>query len=32
MTLAEVPTPELLEVHLVNAVAPFILAARLKPP
>jgi len=31
MTLAEVPTPELLEVHLVNAVAPFILAARLKP-
>jgi NAD(P)-dependent dehydrogenase (short-subunit alcohol dehydrogenase family) len=31
MTLAEVPTWELLEVHLVNAVAPFVLAARLKP-
>jgi len=31
MTLAEVPTVELLEVHLVNAVAPFILNARLKP-
>jgi NAD(P)-dependent dehydrogenase (short-subunit alcohol dehydrogenase family) len=31
MTLAEVPTPELLEVLLINAVAPFILAARLKP-
>ncbi|MBI1841608.1 MAG: SDR family oxidoreductase, partial [Verrucomicrobia bacterium] len=30
-TLAEVPTVELLEVHLVNAVAPFILNARLKP-
>jgi NAD(P)-dependent dehydrogenase (short-subunit alcohol dehydrogenase family) len=28
---AEVPTPELLEVHLVNAIAPFILVARLKP-
>ncbi len=27
----EVPTIELLEVHLVNAVAPFILNARLKP-
>ncbi|TVQ92061.1 MAG: SDR family oxidoreductase [Deltaproteobacteria bacterium] len=27
----EVPTLELLEVHLVNAVAPFILNARLKP-
>lgn len=31
MTLAEVPTPELLEVMLINAVAPFVLAARLKP-
>jgi NAD(P)-dependent dehydrogenase (short-subunit alcohol dehydrogenase family) len=31
MTLAEVPTAELLEVHLVNAVAPFVLNARLKP-
>ena len=31
LKLAEVPTWELLEVHLVNAVAPFILAARLKP-
>jgi len=31
LTLAEVPTPELLEVHLVNAVAPFILCGRLKP-
>jgi NAD(P)-dependent dehydrogenase (short-subunit alcohol dehydrogenase family) len=31
LTLAEVPTVELLEVHLVNAVAPFILNARLKP-
>jgi NAD(P)-dependent dehydrogenase (short-subunit alcohol dehydrogenase family) len=31
MTLADVPTAELLEVHLVNAVAPFVLAARLKP-
>ena len=30
-TLAEVPTVELLEVQLVNAVAPFILNARLKP-
>ena len=30
-TLAEVPSVELLEVHLVNAVAPFILNARLKP-
>ena len=29
--LAEVPAVELLEVHLVNAVAPFILNARLKP-
>lgn len=31
LRLAEVPTVELLEVHLVNAVAPFILNARLKP-
>ena len=30
-TLAEVPTVELLEVFLVNAVAPFTLNARLKP-
>lgn len=30
-TLAEVPTIELLEVHLVNAVAPFVLSAKLKP-
>src|SRR5437667_249829 len=28
---AEVPSVELLEVHLVNAVAPFVLNARLKP-
>jgi len=31
LTLSEVPTPEMLEVHLVNAVAPFILCGRLKP-
>jgi NAD(P)-dependent dehydrogenase (short-subunit alcohol dehydrogenase family) len=31
LRLAEVPTPEMLEVQLVNAVAPFILCARLKP-
>ncbi|MEM7585468.1 MAG: SDR family oxidoreductase [Acidobacteriota bacterium] len=31
MLMAEVPSVELLEVHLVNAVAPFILNARLKP-
>ncbi|MCB0215386.1 MAG: SDR family oxidoreductase [Caldilineae bacterium] len=31
LSLAEVPAVELLEVHLVNAVAPFILNARLKP-
>ena len=31
LKLADVPTIELLEVHLVNAVAPFILNARLKP-
>lgn len=30
-TLAEVPAVELLEVQLVNAVAPFVLNARLKP-
>jgi len=30
-TLAEVPSVELLEVHLINAVAPFIFNARLKP-
>jgi NAD(P)-dependent dehydrogenase (short-subunit alcohol dehydrogenase family) len=31
LKLAEVATVELLEVHVVNAVAPFILNARLKP-
>lgn len=31
MTLADVPTPELLEVQLVNAIAPFVLCAKLKP-
>ena len=31
LRLAEVPTVELLEVHLVNAVAPFLLNGRLKP-
>ncbi|MGK4006014.1 SDR family oxidoreductase [Sorangium sp. So ce1036] len=31
LTLAEVPTVELLEVQLVNAVAPFVLNSRLKP-
>ncbi|HEV7730670.1 MAG TPA: SDR family oxidoreductase [Candidatus Binatia bacterium] len=30
LTMAEVPAVELLEVHLVNAVAPFVLNARLK--
>ncbi|MBL8950823.1 MAG: SDR family NAD(P)-dependent oxidoreductase [Myxococcaceae bacterium] len=30
LTLAEVQTAEMLEVHLVNAVAPFILCAKLK--
>ncbi len=30
LTLAEVPTVELLEVQLVNAIAPFVLNARLK--
>ncbi len=31
MELADVPTLELLEVQLVNSIAPFILTARLKP-
>jgi NAD(P)-dependent dehydrogenase (short-subunit alcohol dehydrogenase family) len=31
LRLHEVATPELLEVHLVNALAPYILNARLKP-
>ena len=31
LALAEVPTPEMIEVQLVNSVAPFILCARLKP-
>jgi NAD(P)-dependent dehydrogenase (short-subunit alcohol dehydrogenase family) len=31
MRLADVPTDELLEVQLVNAIAPYILCARLKP-
>jgi NAD(P)-dependent dehydrogenase (short-subunit alcohol dehydrogenase family) len=31
LTLAEVPTLELLEVLLVNATAPFVMVARLKP-
>jgi NAD(P)-dependent dehydrogenase (short-subunit alcohol dehydrogenase family) len=31
LQMHEVPTIELLEVHLVNAVAPFVLNARLKP-
>ena len=31
LALADVPTPEMLEVQLVNAVAPFILCSRLKP-
>ena len=31
LTLAEVPTVELFEVMLVNAIAPFVLSARLKP-
>lgn len=31
LLLAEVPTVELLEVQLVNAVAPFVINARLKP-
>lgn len=31
LTLGEVATAEMLEVHLVNAVAPFILCGKLKP-
>ena len=31
MALADVPTPEMLEVQLVNAVAPFVLCAKLTP-
>ncbi|MFT7520788.1 MAG: NAD(P)-dependent dehydrogenase (short-subunit alcohol dehydrogenase family) [Kiritimatiellia bacterium] len=31
LQMDEVPTIELLEVHLVNAVAPFVINARLKP-
>ena len=31
LTLSEVDTAEMLEVHLVNAVAPFILCSKLKP-
>jgi NAD(P)-dependent dehydrogenase (short-subunit alcohol dehydrogenase family) len=31
LALAEVPAAELLEVHLVNAIAPFILTSRLRP-
>jgi NAD(P)-dependent dehydrogenase (short-subunit alcohol dehydrogenase family) len=31
MKAGDVPTPELLEVHLVNAIAPFILTRSLKP-
>ncbi len=31
LRLHEVPTPELLETQLVNAIAPFVLNARLKP-
>jgi NAD(P)-dependent dehydrogenase (short-subunit alcohol dehydrogenase family) len=31
LKLAEVPTPEMIEVQLVNVVAPFILCSRLKP-
>ncbi|HMI90888.1 MAG TPA: SDR family NAD(P)-dependent oxidoreductase, partial [Polyangiales bacterium] len=31
LALADVPTVELLEVQLVNAIAPFVLNARLKP-
>ena len=30
LSLSEVHTPEMLEVHLVNAVAPFVLCAKLK--
>jgi NAD(P)-dependent dehydrogenase (short-subunit alcohol dehydrogenase family) len=31
MGLAEVPTPEMLEVQLVNSIAPFVLCSRLAP-
>ena len=31
MALADVPAPEMLEVQLVNSVAPFILCSKLKP-
>lgn len=31
LKLADVPTPELLEVQLVNAIAPFVLCSRLAP-
>jgi NAD(P)-dependent dehydrogenase (short-subunit alcohol dehydrogenase family) len=31
LDLADVPSPELIEVQLVNAIAPFILASKLKP-
>jgi NAD(P)-dependent dehydrogenase (short-subunit alcohol dehydrogenase family) len=31
LTLGDVPSPEMLEVQLVNAVAPFILCSKLKP-
>jgi NAD(P)-dependent dehydrogenase (short-subunit alcohol dehydrogenase family) len=31
LTLSEVPTPELLEVQLVNSIAPFVLCSRLAP-
>ena len=31
LLMAEVPSVELLEVHLVNAIAPFLINARLKP-
>jgi len=31
LTLADVPTVELLEVHLVNAIAPFVMSSKLKP-
>ena len=31
LPLAEVPVAELLEVHLVNAIAPFVLTSRLRP-
>lgn len=31
LKLADVPTPEMVEVQLVNAIAPFILCSKLKP-